>query len=378
MLATDASVLVALPEPASVEAVHRWVRLAYARQLSNALKTLPAAAAVVRELVTAHGGAPAPKDLARQFAAKSPEAQSLAWQLLRQLRPWLLINCTRTRADLELGEELCIVARQQLGVTISYLGHIEFDDSVAVAARKRRPLLVEAPGSKAARNLERVARKLAAALHAESDASSAHSTVLSGSHNTEPLADPTHYDTLVIDRGVSDEEIRRAVRKMRDLYSLESVAIAGLCSAETLARTVARIEEARDILLDPIRRRPYDLSISPAPSDEVSRQIQGESEVALSRAELPAMPELTPDTEYTGALLRAIREARGLALRDIASRTKIPLSSLKALEDEDFDALPPAVYLRGFVLELARQLKIEPEQAARTFLRRFRERQPAM
>lgn len=369
MLSVDAAVLVALPEPSSVEAVYRWLRLAYARALSNSLKTLPAAAAVLREVLTEFGGAPAPRELARKFAARSPEAQSIAWELLRTLKPWLLVNCTRTRADLELGEEMCIVAQQQLGLSLVYLGHIEFDDTVAVAARKRRPLLVESPGSKAARNLERVARKLSAALHLESD------SVVEKPVEATPPIEFTHYDTLVIDRGVSDEEIRRAVRKMRDLYSLESVAVAGLCSAETLAATVAKIEEARDILLDPIRRRPYDLSISPIQSDGTRQDRSTEPDALQPAVELPPMPELTPDSEYSGSLLKSIREARGLALRDVAARTKIPLTSLKALEEEDYGSLPPEVYLRGFVMELSRQLKIDPEQAVRTFLRRFRERQ---
>jgi flagellar biosynthesis protein FlhG len=86
------------------------------------------------------------------------------------------------------------------------------------------------------------------------------------------------------------------------------------------------------------------------------------------------MPELTPNSEFSGALLRAVREARGVELRELSSRTKIPLSSLNAIEDEAYENLPPAVYLRGFLLELARQLRVDPEQVARTYLRRARER----
>ena len=85
-----------------------------------------------------------------------------------------------------------------------------------------------------------------------------------------------------------------------------------------------------------------------------------------------AEPEVTPETEFTGALLKAIREARGIDLRSVAARTKISPAHLRAIEDEDFRALPAAVYTRGFVVEVAKYLRLYVEQVVRTFLRRYR------
>jgi flagellar biosynthesis protein FlhG len=366
MREADATVLVALPEPSSVEAIYRWIRHAYARALAQVLRPFAPALAALRERIERDQGPPAPMELARAVSAAQPACAPIAWSTLDELRPWLLVNASRSRVDLDLGEAMSVLARQQLGVSLSFLGHVEYDEAVSLAARRRRPLLVDAPAAKAARNLERLARKLLAAITAPESA---------GASSEAPRgapAPPTHYDTLEVDRGASDEEIRRAVRRMRELYARESLCASGLCSIDALETGLSRVEEARDVLLDPIRRRPYDLSISPP--DRRPGAVGLEVTPEPVEVELPPMPELTPESEFSGALLRAVREARGVDLRELSARTKIPLPSLRAIEDEAYESLPPAVYLRGFVVELAKQLRVDPEQVARTYLRRARDR----
>jgi cytoskeleton protein RodZ len=68
-------------------------------------------------------------------------------------------------------------------------------------------------------------------------------------------------------------------------------------------------------------------------------------------------------TEVTGVghELAAAREARGLALADVAQQLKIAPRQLEALEQERFDALPGATFARGMVRSYARLLKLDPE-----------------
>jgi cytoskeleton protein RodZ len=62
-----------------------------------------------------------------------------------------------------------------------------------------------------------------------------------------------------------------------------------------------------------------------------------------------------------GQELAAAREARGLALADVAQSLKFAPRQLEALEQERFDALPGATFARGMVRSYARLLKIDPE-----------------
>ncbi|MBR6755751.1 MAG: DUF4115 domain-containing protein [Peptococcaceae bacterium] len=50
-----------------------------------------------------------------------------------------------------------------------------------------------------------------------------------------------------------------------------------------------------------------------------------------------------------GAVLRREREKRKFTLDDIAEKTKIRTKYLQAIEDEEFEILPGAVYVRGFI-----------------------------
>src|SRR5258706_16024091 len=88
------------------------------------------------------------------------------------------------------------------------------------------------------------------------------------------------------------------------------------------------------------------------------------------------MPELSPLTEFTGPLLRQIREAIGIELREIAERSKIGMAYLQALEGEVFAKLPAAVYVRGFLVEYARALGLDSERVKTTYLERFRAARP--
>ena len=72
------------------------------------------------------------------------------------------------------------------------------------------------------------------------------------------------------------------------------------------------------------------------------------------------------------AELKAVREARNVDLRDVAARTKISLPYLRALEEDDFAALPQSVYTRGFVIEYAKFLRLDVDQVVRTWFRRYR------
>ena len=63
-----------------------------------------------------------------------------------------------------------------------------------------------------------------------------------------------------------------------------------------------------------------------------------------------------------GQLLRETREAKGLTLDDVEQEIRIRSSYLEALENEDYDRLPGAVYVRGFLRNYARFLGVELEE----------------
>lgn len=66
-----------------------------------------------------------------------------------------------------------------------------------------------------------------------------------------------------------------------------------------------------------------------------------------------------PINDSVGAMLRARREALGLAQADVAHVVKLPPKRIDALEAERWDELPTGPYLRGFLRNVARALDLD-------------------
>ena len=59
-------------------------------------------------------------------------------------------------------------------------------------------------------------------------------------------------------------------------------------------------------------------------------------------------------------LLRTARTRHGLSRAQLAAASRVPLTFITAIEEEDLDALPQAVFCRGFLHIIARHLQCEP------------------
>jgi flagellar biosynthesis protein FlhG len=369
-LAGDVSILVTVPEPAAIETTYRFLRAVFLRDLRRSLRAervqLRALDRILGELPTY----PRPSELVEHLSRVDPPLGERAALLLGRMRPRLVVNQTRVRTDLELGAWMAQLAQRRLGVQLDVLGYVEHDDAVWLANRRKRPLLVDGPSSKAGRGLERLARRLIAVFphrKRELDAEA-----------TRPR-EPNHYERLMVQRGASEEEVRRAHKRQREIWAADGLPVVSLYTDDELAHEHALLDEAYATLLDPHQRRAYDVSVfpdheshksAPSPAERASTDAMT-AELLVLAAQVAR--ELGPDTEFSGPLLRRVRESRGIDLREVSAKTKIGAAHLGAIEAEDFAALPPLVYVRGFLVELAKFHRLDPSQVARTYLRRARE-----
>ena len=77
-----------------------------------------------------------------------------------------------------------------------------------------------------------------------------------------------------------------------------------------------------------------------------------------------------------GASLRRARLRKRLSLEQLSKTTKIKLSLLEALENNDFERLPPIVYTRGFLRVYAREVGLDPEQTTEQYFAQLDELPP--
>jgi flagellar biosynthesis protein FlhG len=369
-LAADIPILVTIPDPASIEATYRFAKSAFIRRMRTTRG--------LDRLVPNPGGpAPAALDIYRAIKESAGPAERLA-QEIRRFRPTFIMNQTRTLPDQKLGGFMATAARRRLGHVLEYLGHVETDETVWLAARRRRSLIAEYPDGKASKNIERLGRRLLSL-----DGERERERPVTGPLRTEE--EQTYYEILETEPGVSDEEIRRAYRTVKDNYASGSMVIAGLYDEHELAALHARINAAHDTLFAPDRRRLYDLAL---PEADLARAVRAAAQVArvpvaaggaaAGAEDRPEVADAAIDmsAEVTGAFLKKVREIRGLELGDISQRTKISERYLRALEDEQFGDMPAAVYVRGYVTEYARALRLDPQRVAESYLVRYRAKLP--
>ncbi|MBI2508662.1 MAG: helix-turn-helix domain-containing protein, partial [Betaproteobacteria bacterium] len=74
----------------------------------------------------------------------------------------------------------------------------------------------------------------------------------------------------------------------------------------------------------------------------------------------PAAPAIAP-MEAPGRLLARSREARNLSVADVARQLKLSAWQIEALEAGHYQRLPGTVFVRGFIRNYARLLRLDPE-----------------
>lgn len=404
-LGADVPILVTLADSASIEATYRFVKSAFLRRLRGERgldklqaqlgRPLPAALDLYRVALDlgrqnagqaiAEAARPSAEDDLALFgpdviaqnragttnsaggsrgAGRVSAAAGALAQAIARFRPRFVVSQTRSLGDTKMGPQISMAAHRRLGHTLDYLGHVESDETVSAATRRHRPVMAEFPEAKVCRNIEKIVRRILSA-ETERPASAAPPRLES---------EQTFYEILETEPGVSDEEIRRAFRLCKEIYAVGSPVIAGLYEEAELVAFHERVNAAHDTLFAPERRRLYDLSL---PEADLARAVRRAAQAprvdpaVVVRPDRDASVVVDADTEVSGATLRKVRESRGMELSEVASRTKISERHLRSIEDERFDELPAPVYVRGFVVQIARILRIDPVRAAETYLRRF-------
>jgi flagellar biosynthesis protein FlhG len=146
------------------------------------------------------------------------------------------------------------------------------------------------------------------------------------------LPSDSHYELLEVPPTASFEDIRRANRRIRDIYGAESLAIRGLYDPASLEAVHRRLDLAYTTLMDAAKRKEYDMELFPdgvpmpitqmpiaigeAPSPRPPAKVDEPATLAVR----PPMPEISTTTVFSGPLLRQIREAVGVELREIAEK----------------------------------------------------------
>lgn len=168
-----------------------------------------------------------------------------------------------------------------------------------------------------------------------------------------------YFEILELNVNASLLEIRNAYLHLKRLYSTDSIVTSPIMDEfpeDNREEILRQVEEAYTKLLSLFEEdedeADYKEQLPAAFDDELKREI----------AEIDA---------FDGHILRKIREKLGIGLHDIALHTKIRLKYLENIESEQFDSLPPEVYLKGFVADYAKNLSLDPQKVVKDYMNKY-------
>jgi flagellar biosynthesis protein FlhG len=182
----------------------------------------------------------------------------------------------------------------------------------------------------------------------------------------------THYEVLGIEPRSRPDQVEKAYRFCMDLYGDGALATYSLLDAEELRATRERIQEAYQVLRDPIRRREYDVSQGLTPPGAPVLPFPSPAGTAPAGPEAPsAYGDGTLPVCRSGEELKTFRESRGISLRDISLVSKIGVRFLEYIEAERFSLLPAPVYLRGFLMAYAQAVGLDARGTMEAYMARI-------
>lgn len=194
--------------------------------------------------------------------------------------------------------------------------------------------------------------------------------------------DKSYYEILEISPKASSEEVYRGYIRAKKVYSQDGPALYSLMDQEECHALLEVIEEAYSILGEPVKRQQYDQThglgqeregrryhySSPSKKKDL-QEIMSQSRYSLrykSDEEFEKLVENT--TEFTGPLLKKVREYKNININRMADMTKVSKTYIMNIENEDLAGMPPLVYVRGFVYQYAKCLRLNPDLVATSYV----------
>jgi Helix-turn-helix domain len=215
-----------------------------------------------------------------------------------------------------------------------------------------------------------------------------------------------YYEILEVSTTATQHDILLAYQKAKLTYSDSNMAIRSAFSGEELQELMKLVDEAFLVLSNQNYRHIYeqrlntksysesditfngikDFTQDTDPKNTVEKLIQKHSAMAHKAEPVPAqvpVVELVPadetfehemqaQTEWSGDFLRKVREYKKISIDKLQESTKVNPWYLKALETMDVKNLPATVFVRGYVIQMAKELGLNEKNVADSYMKIYK------
>ncbi|MFQ5455122.1 MAG: helix-turn-helix domain-containing protein [Nitrospirota bacterium] len=189
------------------------------------------------------------------------------------------------------------------------------------------------------------------------------------------LSEQTHYEILDIDTDAAKTEIEAAYKLAKKTFGEDSLGTYSLFNPEEKNEILKRIEDAYRVLVNEKRREEYDSELEKK-GWKIER-IKEKPEYKDVKREEPSinLSEILKklNNEFTGKNLRMIRKKMNISLQEIANITRVNITYLQFIEDDDYEELPYEVYLKGYLTQYLKYMGIESRDVIDGYVKFYRD-----
>lgn len=214
-----------------------------------------------------------------------------------------------------------------------------------------------------------------------------------------------YYDILEVSPTATQHDILLAYQKAKATYSNENTAIHSAFSSDELLELKKLVDEAFLVLSHQDYRQVYeqrlntksysgsditfnaikDFSKDVDRSNTVDKLIQKHNMMNIQKLDEPKKSfkdemdndfesEVKNQTQWSGEFLKKVREYKKISIDKLQESTKVNPWYLKSLETMDFKNLPATVFVRGYVIQMAKELGLNEKNVADSYMKIYKEK----
>ena len=302
---------------------------------------------------------------------------------IEDLKIGIVYNGMKNSADRELTSLYQFIISSSFGVETDCIAEIAYSDLVPTSIAAMKPVVTLEKNAEFIDVLDNLASTLSAYLFQQSSAK-----------KKLKITPFNYYEWFGLDRGCTSLDIKNQYEKLKKLYVVDNPMLRDIYGDSDLFILNSLIDTIFKELNDSEIRREYDMDIDShlvsletsfpdifMIGEVIKKYNRGKKREVLVKKDVfgrSAEKKVSSQTEsdfvdaneiynkyrdlaVTGDLLRKIREEVGISYELIISRTKISNGVLYAIENDMYQQLPADLYVKNFVQQYCRTLKLNGE-----------------
>lgn len=278
--------------------------------------------------------------------------------------------------DLKIGAQIEAVVKRFYEIKMEFLGNIEWDEMAEIASINLEPISKNYPLSPFSLSVEKVVNRITK-LQKEPPETYKRQTSLEERSKTA-------YEILEIPPNANVKDIQLAYQRKLEIFADNSYVTIGILTKEEKEKERDILEQNYKLLINKEIRKKYDEELI---SKNLLKEEERISEYKEIIAETPvgsleakdkidnlsekSCGDLSEIAFYDGPSLKKIRQLKRISIEEIVSETNIRSWYIESIEMERYDALPARLYLKGFLKQIAKYLKLPEEKVLRDYLEKY-------